>query len=232
MKFNIERKSNIELTDRINEVISDFDIKLEHSNECFGGEIDIEGKDWNIGVIVGGSGTGKSTIAKELFDDCYFHGFSYDNRSVLDNMPVDKSVKKIEKAFTSVGFSSPPSWLKPYNVLSTGEKMRVDLARSILSDNDTIVFDEFTSVVDRDVAKTCSIAIQKEIVRTNKRFVAVSCHRDILDYLSPDWIYDTDQKSFFGLRGYMSPKNTESTYTRLAELISNKYGQYLGSITI
>lgn len=110
--------------------------------------------------------------------------------------------------------------------------MRVDLARAILSEGEMIAFDEFTSVVDREVAKTCSIAVQKQIRRLGKKFVAVSCHKDIIEYLSPDWIYDTDQKSFFVQRGNMSSPNTKLTYTELVDLISNKYGHYLGSITI
>lgn len=232
MEFNIKKQNNVCVTDRVSKVMEDFDIKPEHSNELFEGNIEIEGKGWNIGLIVGGSGTGKSTIAKELFKDSYVCAFQYDERSVLDNMPEKCDVGEIELAFTSVGFSSPPCWLKPYSVLSTGEKMRVDLARAILTDDETIVFDEFTSVVDREVAKTCSIAVQKQIRRLDKKFVAISCHKDIVEYLSPDWIYDTDQKSFFGQRGVMSSPSTKLTYTELVDLISNKYGHYLGSITI
>lgn len=232
MNFNIVKNNEVVITDRVSEVMTDFDIKVEHSNEEFNGVIDIEGKDWSIGLIVGGSGTGKSTIAREVFKDNYIRGFDYDDNSVLDNMPGNRTVKEIEKAFTSVGFSSPPSWLKPYNVLSTGEKMRVDLARSILLDNELIVFDEFTSVVDREVAKTCSLAIQKEIRRKGNKFVAVTCHSDVIDYLAPDWIYDTDQKSFFGLWDNTSSRDIKSTYTKLADAISNRYGRYLGSITI
>lgn len=232
MNFSINKQNSVVITDRVQEVMTDFDIKPEHSNESFTGSLEIEDKDWSIGLIVGGSGTGKSTIAKEVFKDAYVYSYDYDQLSVLDNMPEGRTVNEIEKAFTSVGFSSPPSWLKPYGVLSTGEKMRVDLAMTLLLDNELIVFDEFTSVVDREVAKTCSQAIQKEIRRSNKRFIAVSCHRDIIEYLCPDWIYDTDQKSFFGLRGCMSSQNTKLTYTKLTDLISKKSGNYLGSITI
>lgn len=232
LNFRIERNNELIMSDRVEQVMSDFDIKPEHSNELFEGQLDIPDDNWNIGLIVGGSGTGKSTIAKEVFGDSYVNGFCWDERSVLDNMPENYGIHEIELAFTSVGFSSPPCWLKAYSVLSTGEKMRVDLARAILSNEDLIVFDEFTSVVDRDVAKTCSIAIQKQIRRMNKKFVAVSCHKDILEYLSPDWVYDTDQKSFFGLRGNMSSPTQKLTYTELVDLISNKYGHYLGSIII
>ena len=188
--FNIIKENNIEKTFRVAKVMSDFDVKIEHSNEHFEGNIQIP-KEWNIGLIVGGSGTGKTTIANELFKDNIITEFNWNNKSVLDNMPSNIETKDIEKMFYSVGFGSVPSWLKPYNVLSNGEKMRVDLARALL-EKDFIVFDEFTSVVDRQVAQTACIAINKAIKGTNKKFIAVSCHKDIIEWLQPDWIFDTD----------------------------------------
>lgn len=189
--FNIIRKNDIEKTFRVAKVMSDFDVKIEHSNEHFEGNIDIP-KEWNIGLIVGGSGTGKTTIINELFKDNIITNFDYNNKSVLDNMPDNIETKDIEKMFYSVGFGSVPSWLKSYKVLSNGEKMRVDLARALL-EKDFIVFDEFTSVVDRQVAQTACIAINKAIKGTNKKFIAVSCHKDIIEWLQPDWIFDTDK---------------------------------------
>lgn len=189
--FNIIKENNIEKTFRVAKVMSDFDVKIEHSNEHFEGNIQIP-KEWNIGLIVGGSGTGKSTIANELFKDNIITEFNWNNKSVLDNMPSNIETKDIEKMFYSVGFGSVPSWLKPYKVLSNGEKMRVDLARALL-EKDFIVFDEFTSVVDRQVAQTACIAINKAIKGTNKKFIAVSCHKDIIEWLQPDWIFDTDK---------------------------------------
>ena len=78
-------------------------------------------------------------------------------------MPKKCSLDDITKSFNAVGFSSPPSWLKSYNVLSNGEKMRVDLARALLENKELFVFDEFTSVVDRYIAKIGSLAVQKTI---------------------------------------------------------------------
>jgi GNAT superfamily N-acetyltransferase len=116
-------------------------------------------------------------------------------------MPQDKSVEEITSAFNAVGFSSPPSWLKPYSVLSNGQKMRVDLANAILSDKDLFVFDEFTSVVDRNVAQIGSFAMQKAIRKTNKKFIAVTCHFDVEDWLLPDWVFDTDTMTFHSNEG-------------------------------
>src|SRR5205085_5372222 len=55
-----------------------------------------------------------------------------------------------------------------------------------------VCFDEFTSVVDRNVAKVCSAAIAKGIRRSHLpcRFVAVTCHYDVAAWLEPDWILD------------------------------------------
>lgn len=232
MLFNIKLENSCIKSDRVISVLRDFDMSMEHSCEHFVGDIPIDNHDWSIGLIVGSSGTGKSTIAKHLFPDAYVDGFKFTSSSVIDDMPPSASVHDIELAFTSVGFASPPSWLKPYSVLSTGERMRVDLAYSILSDNDLIVFDEFTSVVDRPTAQTASLAIQKAIRKSSKKFVALSCHRDIQEWLMPDWLYDTDQKHFFGLGGNIGSPLFESTFIGLETAIKSVFGTYLGSITI
>ena len=120
------------------------------------------------------------------------------------------------------------SWLKPYNVLSNGEKMRVNLARCIIEDQNKIVFDEFTSVVDRTIAKTASCALSKAIRKLNKQFIAVSCHRDIIEWLEPDWIYDTDKKEFFFAQ--TNTKDLLSIYQ--LEKSTDQNGDYLKNIII
>jgi ABC-type polar amino acid transport system ATPase subunit len=193
--FNIIRESKPDKTFRVASVIGKFDLASEHITETFTGDIDLS-EDWQIGLIVGKSGTGKTTIAKELFPYAYITNFQYSEKSILDDMPKNKSVEEITSAFNAVGFSSPPSWLKPYTALSNGQKMRVDLANAILSDNNLFVFDEFTSVVDRNVAQIGSFAMQKAIRKTNKKFIAVTCHFDVEDWLLPDWVFDTDTMTF------------------------------------
>lgn len=193
--FDVIREVNPSKTFRVASVMGTFDLQSNKIIERFAGEINLP-DEWQIGLIVGNSGTGKTTIAKELFSNNYITNFEYKAETVLDDMPENCSVDEISRAFNSVGFSSPPSWLKPYNVLSNGEKMRCDLARAILSDNDLFVFDEFTSVVDRDVAKISSFAMQKAIRRTNKKFIAVGCHFDVENWLLPDWVFNTNDMTF------------------------------------
>jgi len=193
--FDIIRESKAVESFRVASVMGKFDLQSNHIKERFTGSIDMP-KDWQIGLIVGSSGTGKTTISKELFPNSYITEFNYSADCILDDMPKDKSVDEITAMFNSVGFSSPPSWLKPYSALSNGQKMRVDLANSLLQDQEMIVFDEFTSVVDRNVAKIGSFAVQKAIRKTKKQFIAVTCHFDVEDWLLPDWVFDTDSMTF------------------------------------
>ena len=137
--FNIVKENNAdESSFRVKSIMGMFDLDSAHIKESFVGNIDLP-EEWSIGVIYGASGTGKSTIAKELFGNELITHFDYTHNSVVDDMPKERSIKEITQAFSSVGFSSPPSWLKPYSVLSNGEKMRVDLARAILSNNEMFV---------------------------------------------------------------------------------------------
>ena len=223
--FNVIKNVDIENTFRVAKIKNDFDVKETHLSEVFSGNINMP-DNWKIGLIVGGSGTGNSTIGYELFGDKIKDEFKYKSKSVVDDMPESSSIDDITKMFYSVGFGSVPSWLKPYNVLSNGEKMRVDLARKML-ESDFIVFDEFTSVVDREVAKTMCMAIKKMIDKNkDKKFVAISCHHDIVEYLQPDWVYNTDEmKQVFQL-AHDHTKNIK------LENVAETSGQNLGAIII
>lgn len=154
-------------------------------------EIPIFPTDFDIGLIVGSSGSGKSTILREAFGE--------EEHVVWDN---GKSIAshfgtfgEASNKFGAVGLNSIPTWLKPYNVLSNGEAFRADLARRL---HDDARIDEFTSVVNREVAISCSMSIEKYI-RNNglKRIVFCSCHDDIIPYLKPSWIYNTDTHELY-----------------------------------
>lgn len=219
--INIVKKIEVQPTFRNSTVVGMFDLQPDSFIEEFQGEFDLP-KDWKIGAIVGNSGTGKTTIAKELFPEAYITEFKYDrNQSVIDGMPDGPTVKEITQVFNAVGFSSPPSWLKPYDVLSNGQKMRADLARAILLKKPLIVFDEFTSVVDRNVAQIGSMAVQNAIRNTDRRFIAVTCHFDILPWLAPDWVFDTNDFSLTIIGEKKNPKLT-SKYSRQAIEASGK----------
>lgn len=178
---------------RVQQLAGMFDVALEEkSREAFSAEVPGVNEDWRIGVIVGPSGSGKSSVARQAFGDRLYEVREWDHDKAVVDCFGERSVKDITAMLTSVGFSSPPAWVRPYHVLSNGQKFRCDLARAMLEGGDLIAFDEFTSVVDRTVAKIGSAAVSKAIQsgRACKRFVAVACHYDIIDWLEPDWVLD------------------------------------------
>ncbi|MEX2138670.1 MAG: GNAT family N-acetyltransferase [Pirellulales bacterium] len=151
--------------------------------------------EWRIGLIVGPSASGKTTLARHLFGDDYYHPADWPHDCAIVDCFEPLTIRQITALFTAVGFSSPPSWIKPYHFLSTGERFRCDLARALarnMSGGPRAVFDEFTSVVDRTSATIASAALARAL-RSGAipgQFVAVTCHYDAARWLQPDWTID------------------------------------------
>ncbi len=182
---------------------------------------------YSVGVIYGNSGTGKTQLAKKLFD---FKPIEYTqeqlNRSILDMFPENLKVSEITEIFLKVGLGTPKSWIKKYDILSNGQKMRFDLAYQIMT-QDFICFDEFTSVVDRNVAYTICKIVNKIIKKANKKMVVISCHSDILEWIEYDWVIDTN----FQTISFETSKKKLKNY-RYSEFINNTVGNCLANIII
>ena len=92
---------------------------------------------------------------------------------------------------------SVPTWLRPYPVLSNGEKFRADLARLVCDAPERAIVDEFTSVVDRQIAKFGALAFAKAWRRLKgNQVVLLTPHYDVVEWLEPDWVFDTAKRSF------------------------------------
>jgi len=194
----IARGTDIVRSPRVMQLEGMFDIApSQRADLSWSVDLPLAEKDWSIGLIVGPSGCGKTTIARALFPDAYMSGFDWDNsRAVVDGFPNAMSIKDVTLLLSSVGFSSPPAWLRPFAVLSNGEQFRATLARALASKPDLCVFDEFTSVVDRTVGRIGSAAVAKTVRRRGGKFIAVTCHDDVLEWLDPDWVYTPADNTF------------------------------------
>tara|TARA_R100000750_G_scaffold15628_2_gene10214 strand:+ start:908 stop:1969 length:1062 start_codon:yes stop_codon:yes gene_type:complete len=160
--------------------------------------------EFSLGLIVGPSGSGKSTLLKDFGEEEIFE-WVHDKAIVSHFETPEKAIKKL----SAVGLNTVPSWFRPYRVLSTGEKFRADLARKLHSN---AVIDEFTSVVDRNVAKAASRSVRRYISKEGlDNVVIASCHRDIIEWLEPDWVFDTSNGSYYKGR-YLRPRITIEIY--------------------
>jgi len=144
----ITRSVAILHTPRVQQLSGLFDLQKLKPSRTWQVDLDLPAM-WNVGVI-GPSGCGKSTIATELFGGNLVKGWRWSaDKSILDGFPADMSILEITGLLSSVGFSSAPSWLCPFHILSNGEQFRVNLARALAELPDLAVIDEFTSIVDR-----------------------------------------------------------------------------------
>ena len=194
MKINLTH--NI-LNDKYTEYVYEaFDIQNKNeSNVTIDANLENLPETWNIGVVYGGSGTGKTTILKNYFKKEMDKSYFDNSKSLISNFDWLEP-KEATFLLSAMGLSSVPTWLRPFNTLSNGEQYRANLAYIVGSskENEIILIDEYTSVVDRDVAKAMSNALQKYIRRTNKKIVLASCHFDIMEWLQPDWIYSPQKR--------------------------------------
>ena len=174
-------------------------------------------KDFNIGLIVGSSGSGKSQLLKDFGDE---EVIQWDNKlSIASNFTTpDEAIDKL----SAVGLNASPVDNTLYGFTQLGIEFRADLARRL---KDNAVIDEFTSVVDRHVAQACSVAIAKYIRKKDiKNIVFATCHRDIIEWLEPDWVFDTDSGELLVGRCLRRPDIEIKVYktTKLAwELFKN-----------
>ncbi len=189
---------SIQRSPRVQQVEGLFDLASARKTELsWEVSLPLDERPWHVGLIVGPSGCGKSTIARRLWPaQLAFEPAWPADRAILDAFPEGLAIKDIVTLLSSVGFSSPPAWLRPFGVLSSGQQFRARLAVLLAACPDLAVMDEFTSTVDRTVAQIGAHALAKTVRQRGQKFIAVTCHEDVQAWLNPDWVYRPDANAF------------------------------------
>jgi ABC-type lipoprotein export system ATPase subunit len=149
--------------------------------------------DWNILLICGKSGSGKSTILREIYGDVKPIEYDY-SKCVISQFPrlTEEGVCDL---LSSIGLASVPTWLRKPQELSNGERARLDIAKAIYDANGGIVLlDEYTSVVNRAAAKSMSHALQRYARQKGLKLIIASCHFDIVEWLQPDYMFNLEHR--------------------------------------
>jgi len=195
--LDVEVETRISRTTRARLLEAAFDVPAtERHTLRWHASLPLEDRPWQVGLIVGPSGSGKSTVLRRGFGD--EKPIEWVGDSVVDDFPEDASIESIQAICQAVGFNTIPAYLRPFSVLSTGEQFRVTMARRLMESTkeEPVLVDEFTSVVDRQVAKIGAHAVQKWVRRNGRQLVAATCHYDVLEWLQPDWTFEPATSTF------------------------------------
>lgn len=159
---------------------------------------------YNVGLIVGASGSGKTTLARQIYGVDAFKEMLDPALPVIDQFPASFSYDECAEALAGMGLTAVVCWIRPAATLSNGQRARAEAALQMASAaaaGRPVVIDEWTSVVDRTVAKVMSHCIQKHARRTGRQVVLLSCHYDVVEWLNPDWILDCNAQRYTDRRG-------------------------------
>lgn len=156
--------------------------------------------EYSIGLVLGASGSGKTTLAQQIWGHGIFNSYLDQSKPVIDQFPIDYSYDQCAELLSGIGLTSVPCWIRPCYTLSNGQKARAEAALSMAQNEELTVLDEWTSVVDRTVAKVMSHCVSKFARKNKKKIVLLSCHYDVIEWLDPDWIIDCNTQQFIDRR--------------------------------
>jgi ABC-type multidrug transport system ATPase subunit len=181
--YNLELKCDIPDSYRVKRAANSLDIDVEKkSTHKFAVKADID-TDYSIGLIVGASGSGKTTFANHVFGQDCFKEYLDKSKPVIEQFPKEMGYDDCAKLLSGVGLTSVPCWIRPAHTLSNGQRSRAEAALALCNSSDSVpvVIDEWTSVVDRTVAKVMSHCVQKHARKQKKRIILLSCHYDVIE---------------------------------------------------
>lgn len=175
---------------------------------------------FSVGLVVGASGSGKTTLAREVWGVDVMAEVLRLDVPVIDQFPESMTYDECVSALLGMGLSSVPCWIRPAATLSNGQRARAEAALRLalaVEGSGPVVVDEWTSVVDRTVAKAMSHCAQKHARRVGRSLVLLSCHYDVEEWLQPDWVVDCNRAEFVDWRGLRRPQRGERLVFEIAE---------------
>lgn len=189
-------------------------------------------EEWAVGCVVGNSGSGKTTLLHHIFGSDCFNTVLDPEQPIINQFPKSMTYEECANILTGVGLNSVPCWIRAVKTLSNGQKARAEAALLMCQEQDIIFIDEWTSVVDRTVAKAMSLCLNKFAKRYKKKIIICSCHFDIIEWLNPDWIIDCNKQEFLLPSGDGFFLNKGKSSNLKSGKLTNQLGNTSVSITI
>ena len=186
--------TEVERTQRVLDVAEMFGLGLDDKTFNVLTDLELEIEPGDVVYITGQSGSGKSTILKELRKAFESKGIPVAvaseiemlDKPIVDQVyPDNKLLSKTLELFSFVGLSDAKLFLRKPSELSDGQRYRFMLAKMIESGAKVWMADEFLALLDRTTAKVIAYNIQKIARKTGATLVVATTHRDMVDDLRP-----------------------------------------------
>lgn len=170
------------------EVMDHFGIDYEVGENVIAEGVELPLERGDVVCFVGDSGSGKSSLlrtAGELLDDVLVMSeVEFPEATLIDGLGM--SVQEGMELLSACGLGEARLMLRYPSELSEGERYRYRLALCLARQPEWIVADEFTSSLDRVLAKVIARNVRLMAGKKGIGFLVATTHEDVLSGLAAD----------------------------------------------
>lgn len=176
------------MTVRVGRVMDHFGVTKEIGRHVVAEDVSIEVEEGEIIAFTGDSGSGKSSLmrrlAQQLEGVLWFDDITFLKGTVIDQFTDDWAESMA--LLYACGLGEAHLMLRLPSELSDGQRMRLKLAIGISQTPQWLVIDEFTSSLDRTLAKVIAFNLKKLSRRHHIGVLVATTHEDVIEDLQPE----------------------------------------------
>lgn len=183
--------TDVERTERVLEIAEAFGLGLDDKEFVVFDNLPLEIEQGDVVYITGQSGSGKSTVLRELAAAMRESGLvvrDIDAVEMLDKPLIDQIGTDLQhglELLSLAGLNDAYLYVRKPSELSDGQRYRFRLAKLIESGANVWIADEFLAVLDRDTAKVIAFSLQKAARRAGATLMVATTHHDMVQDLAP-----------------------------------------------
>lgn len=191
--YTIDKRfhTEVERTDRVLEIAEAFGLGLDDKEFVVFDNQPLEIEQGDVVYITGQSGSGKSTVLRELAAQMAPLGVADIDKIALDERvplidQIGKTTSDALNYLSIAGLNDAYLFIRKPQELSDGQRYRFRLAKIIESGAKVWVADEFLAVLDRTTAKVIAFNLQKVARKVGATLIVATTHTDMVNDLAPN----------------------------------------------
>lgn len=197
--YTIDKRfhTEVERSDRVLEIAEAFGLGLDDKEFVVFDNQPIEIEQGDVVYVTGQSGSGKSTVLRELVAQMSqnegLQVADLDRIRLEDKPLIDQIGQDTAEALNLLsiaGLNDAYLFIRKPKELSDGQRYRFRLAKIIESGAKVWVADEFLAVLDRTTAKVLAYNLQKTARKLGATLMVATTHSDMIDDLAPSLIIE------------------------------------------